>query len=379
MKNIILLGASGSIGQNTLDVIKSYPDKFSLIGASVYNNPQVIDQLVTFSSLKYLWLKSEDRDFYENKYPYLTFFSDEQGLIDIVSVNDYNLLVNALVGFVGMLPTIYAIKNKKNVALANKESLVVGGSIINRLLKENNVNLYPIDSEHSAIWQSLQGNDIKQVDKLIITASGGSFRDLSREQLEEVTIEEALAHPNWSMGAKITIDSATMMNKTFEIIEAHHLFHFDGDHIDVTIHPQSVIHSMVQYVDGSIIAQMGSCDMRLSIQYALTYPDRFEIKNQKPFSLIDMTFSPLSIDQFPFVKLAYDVIKRQGNLGCILNCADEVCVEAFLNNEISFLDIEKYVMMAYNNIPYQAEVDVNDLIKCNQMTKEYVLRKIRGN
>ena len=285
MKKIMLLGASGSIGTQTLDVVKHHSSEFEIIGLSVgYNKEKLIEILDSFSSVRMVCMaKEEDMEEMQKRYPTLHFCFGDAGLKQLAAMDGYDVLVNAVVGFRGLVPTLTAIEHDKMVALANKESLVAGGPLIKRALKEHRVSLYPIDSEHSAIFQCLQGNAMREVDKLIITASGGSFRDRSREELVNVTVREALHHPNWNMGGRITIDSATMMNKGFEVIEAHYLFDMSYDDIEVVIHRESIIHSMVQYRDHAIIAQLGTADMRLPIQYALSYPSRLEMKNAEPF------------------------------------------------------------------------------------------------
>ena len=287
MKKIVLLGASGSIGLQSIDVIKKHKEKFEIVAFSVGKNIKICKELITTLGCKTVCVYSkDDKEILEKEFVDVDFYYGDDGLISLTNIVEYDLLINALVGFVGLMPTINAIRNKKDVALANKETLVVAGSIVNEELKKNNCKLFPIDSEHSAILQCLQGNKLSQVKKIIITASGGSFRNLSRNELKDVTIEQALNHPNWLMGEKITIDSATMMNKGFEVIEAHYLFNINYENIEVVLHEESVIHSMVEYIDGAIMAQIGSADMRVPIQYALSYPERLNFKSD--FSISDI-------------------------------------------------------------------------------------------
>ncbi|MDI9518690.1 MAG: 1-deoxy-D-xylulose-5-phosphate reductoisomerase, partial [Bacillota bacterium] len=294
-------------------------------------------------------------------------------------LENYDLLVNALVGFVGLIPTLNAIENKKDVALANKETLVVAGEIVNKALKKNGCMLFPIDSEHSAILQCLLGNNIKQVKKIIITASGGSFRDLSRDELKNVSVKDALNHPNWAMGAKITIDSATMMNKGFEVIEAHYLFDIDYDDIEVVLHKESYVHSMVEYIDGSIMAQIGNADMRIPIMYSLSYPERLKFESDFSFSQIkSLNFKEMDFERFPLLKLAYDVGRKKGNLPAILNAANEIANKAFRDGLISFLEIEDLVYKAINDMEFIKNPSLEELIDSDIKTRNYVNSLIKG-
>ena len=300
---------------------------------------------------------------------------------ELVSRDNYDVLVNALVGFAGFLPTLKAIETKHNVALANKETLVCGGELINKALKENECELYPIDSEHSAIWQSLRGNKKEQVKRLLITCSGGAFRNKSRDELKDATVEEALAHPNWSMGAKITIDSATLMNKGFEVIEAHWLFGIPYENISVLMHPESVLHSAVEYVDHSVIGQLGAPDMRLPIQYALTYPDRYSYQLDTPLDLTKLGtlhFDRPDTDRFPLLALAFEAGKKGGNLNAVMNAANEVANAAFRNHEIPFLMIEKIVIDAVHSVPFKKLKTVQDVIDADTWGREYALKIVEG-
>ena len=374
MKRVLLLGASGSIGTQTIDVINNHSDELVLVGASVGKKIDYLRELLSKYALKYAYSIDKQVDL-EKQYPNTKFYYGEDGILNIVKEQEYDVLVNALVGYVGFEPTLNAIKNKKDIALANKETLIVGGDIINKAIRDNNVYLYPIDSEHSAIFQCLQGNKKEEVRRLIVTASGGSFRDKTREELKDVSVEDALKHPNWNMGAKITIDSATMMNKGFEIIEAHHLFGFDFDHIDTIIQKESIIHSMVEYNDGSIIAQLGLPDMRLPIKYSLLYPNHKASCNSDylDFNKISsLSFKEVDFDRYPLVKLAYEVGRKGGNLGAVLVGANDESVRLFLNKEISFTDIEKNVIKAINNCKYIENPSLVDLKESYNWGRNYI-------
>lgn len=316
MKKLVLLGASGSIGRQTVDIVLQHPDQFEIISFGVGKNIQAArEYLKLFPSITSFCVQKEsDAKMLQNEYPEHEILYGDEGMVELVRKDNYDLLVNALVGFAGFRPTYEAIHAHHDVALANKETLVCGGSLINRALQETGCHLYPIDSEHSAIWQALQGNSMEQVRNLWITCSGGSFRSLSRQQLKDVTVEQALAHPNWSMGDKITIDSATLMNKGFEVMEAHWLFGIDYDHIKVVMHPESVIHSAVEYVDHSIMAQMGAPDMRLPIQYALTAPDRYPFQQDHPLDLCTLGtlhFDTPDTERFPLLRVAFETGKKR--------------------------------------------------------------------
>lgn len=379
-KRIVLLGASGSIGMQTLDVIKHHSDEFELVAFSLGHQIDKIDMIMeNFPIHAFCVQEEEAAAFYAKKYPECTVFAGDEGLLRLAEGEGYDVLVNALVGFVGFMPTLRAIETKHDVALANKETLVVGGELIQKAVKQHGVALSPIDSEHSAIFQCLQGNDQKQVNRLLITASGGSFRNLTREQLKDVTVEQALSHPNWTMGAKITIDSATMMNKGFEVMEAHYLFDIPYDKIHVYMHDESVVHSMVEYDDYSIIAQLGNPDMRLPIQYALTYPNRYPIGNSKPFDLASigtLHFKDPDFARYPLLKLAYMVGKRGGTLPAYMNAANEVANAAFRNGLIPFLAIEEIVIATVETLPYHEIDTVDDLLVANQVGFAYAQRLV---
>ena len=380
MKRLLLLGASGSIGRQTIDVILQHPDLFELASFGVGKNIDAAREILkTFDVPAFAVQEEKDALQLSKEYPDKTVLFGEQGILDLLAKTDYDVLVNALVGFAGFAPTLAAIEADHDVALANKESLVCGGELIGRALSMHSAVLYPIDSEHSAIFQCLQGNRTRQVRRLIITASGGSFRNLTRDQLKDVTVEQALAHPNWSMGAKITIDSATMMNKGFEVIEAHWLFHLPYDQIDVIMHPQSIVHSMVEYVDHSVMAQMGTPDMRLPIQYALSWPDRLAL-DETPLDLAGvgkLEFYAPDTERFPLLALAYEAGKKGGNLCAVMNAANEAANHAFRNREIPFTAIEEIVIGAVRECKFRELNTPEDLRAANLAGFEYAMNRIR--
>lgn len=379
MKRLLLLGATGSIGTQTIDIVLQHPDQFAITALSAGFNIEGLRKILEDVPAKTVCVaRQEDAEMLKEEYPDITFLYGDEGLLRLAE-GDYDVMVNALVGFVGFLPTLRGIECGHDVALANKETLVCGGPLIKKALQEYGRELYPIDSEHSAIFQCLRGNDRSQVKRLIITASGGAFRNLSREELKDVTVEQALAHPNWSMGPKITIDSADMMNKGFEVTEAHWLFDIDYDHIDVLMHPESVVHSMVEYVDHSIIAQLGAADMRLPIQYALTWPDRlyYELDEELDLARIaQLHFSAPDMERFPLLALAYEAGRKGGNLGAVMNAANEVANAAFRRSEIPFTMIEDIVIGAVHSCEFKEIETVQDVLDADEWGREYALAKV---
>ena len=381
MKRLVLLGASGSIGKQTLDVVKQHPDLFSIEALSVGKNIESLKEILSDFDIKEVCVQQqEDCEILQKEYPSIHFTYGEDGLKYLSELEEYDVLVNALVGFVGFMPTLSAIRHKHDVALANKETLVVGGELIKRALEEYGCKLYPIDSEHSAIFQCLQGNRSEDVKRLIITASGGAFREKTRDELKDVTLADALAHPNWSMGDKITVDCANMMNKGFEVIEAHWLFDMPFEKIDVVMHQESIVHSMVEYVDGSVMAQMGTPDMRLPIQYALSYPDRFERKADALdlCSVGELHFKEPDVRRYPLLALAYQCGEKGGNKPAVMNAVNDVANEAFRNGEISFLMIEDLIITAVNTVPFKKIETVEDLLEANKWGHQFALEKIKG-
>lgn len=378
MKNIYLLGATGSIGLQTIEIIENNPDDFRLVAISGYENVDKLVEIASNFQVELIAAKDEnDAFFLKNAFPDITVVFGETGLVELAKFNaeDKNsLLINALVGMVGLRPTVAAIKIDRDILLANKETLVVGGHLIKNLLKEHPVKLYPLDSEHNAIWQILNGEDPKNIKKIILTASGGPFRDLSRLDLKNVTLKAALNHPNWSMGQKITIDSATMMNKGFEMIEAAYLFNIDIDMIEPIIHPESIIHSMVEFKDNSIIAQLANHDMRLPISYAMYYPKRVQNVTQalNLAEIGSLNFRKVDFEQYPLLQLAIDCFNKGGSARTVLNAANEAAVHLFLNKKIDFLDIEKIVKYAVQEHFEILNPSLDEIYRIDQETKNQI-------
>lgn len=372
MKRILLLGATGSIGLQTVDVVEQHPDLFTLVGVCAGTQTNVIKDIVKkHPSIKVVGMaKPITIDGFEGK-----IYEGNSCMVDCIENVEYDILVNAVVGFRGLKPTLASLEKGVDVALANKESLVAGGMLVREVLERTGRKLYPIDSEHSAIFQCLQGNTRDDIKRLIITASGGSFRDRTRDQLGDVTVEQTLNHPNWSMGKRITVDSATMVNKGFEVIEAHFLFDLDYDQIDVVLHKESVVHSMVEYNDNAVMAQLGSADMRLPIQYALCYPERPVLKEDRPYDMTkthDLHFKEMDFERYPMCKLAYEVGRKEGNLGAVFNGADEQAVQLFLEEKISFLQIEESIQKAVENAKYIPNPTLEELEQSDLEARKFV-------
>lgn len=376
MKKVFILGSTGSIGVNCLNVIDSLSEDFKVFGLTVNSNTDLLLEQVKKYSPKVVAVKDESASKkIEGKLPKdCQLLTGEDGLLKASSEMDYDIFVGAMVGFAGLAPTIKAIKRGKRIALANKETLVVAGELVTNLCRENKSEILPVDSEHSAIYQCLIGENLNEVEKLILTASGGPFLDKDKSFFENATVEEALDHPNWKMGSKITIDSATMINKGLEVIEAHWLFGLPVKKIDVVIHPQSIIHSMVQFVDGSIKAQLGLPDMKLPIQYALTFPERvknnFERTNLP--SIGSLTFFEPDLNKFECLKLAFEALTEGGTAPCILNAANEVAVSKFLKKEIKFSHIPLLINKALNSVENIFSQDLGTIFECDRKTREYV-------
>jgi len=380
LKNILILGSTGSIGKNTLEVIRNFPDRFKVAALTVNTRIDLLElQIDEFKPasvvVKDSILAETLRKSIGSKCEVL---SGVEGLIGIAANMDYDIFVGAMVGFAGLAPTVEAIKRGKRIALANKETLVVGGELITSLSRKYNAEIIPVDSEHSAIYQCLAGEKINQVSKLILTASGGPFLNLDKKEFCNVTVKDALNHPNWKMGNKITIDSASMMNKGLEVIEARWLFGLTKEKIEVVIHPQSIIHSMVEFADGSIKAQLGMPDMRLPIQYALTYPERFENNYPKTDlkKIKNLSFIEPDLEKFECLKLAYDVLNSGGCSPIILNAANEVAVDRFLKGNITFSRIPYIIKKALDKVYLSARYNSNDLdsiFQYDKLTREYVL------
>ncbi len=385
MIRLSILGATGSIGMQTLDLVRN-DSNLKLVAFSFGRNiAQAIKIIDEFHPNIVSSLLENDQKILQQRYPNIQFVYGKTGLIDVSTYEECDAVVNALVGSVGLEPTYYAIKQKKDIYLANKETLVIGGNIIMDEVKKNNVKLYPLDSEHSAIFQLLDDNNKQEINRLIITASGGSLRDLARNELDKVSKEQVLNHPNWKMGEKITVDSATMMNKGFEVIEAHYLFNVDVDQIEVLIHRSSVVHSMVEFNDGSICAQMASPDMHLPIHYALSHKRHSKCDIIKKFpleNLYHLEFEPLDNVRFPLVQIAKETIKKAGIYPCILNASNEIAVNLFLNGQIKFNEIEKIIIDELGNHSYDIYINkplsIDLLLEVDKLVKDNVLKERMG-
>lgn len=367
MKQIAILGSTGSIGTQTLDVVRQHPDAFSVYALSANRSVDLlIQQALEFNPVV---VCIADKRYYQ---PLRDALSDlpirvmagEEAIAEMVTMPAIDVVVAAMVGYAGLLPTMQAIRAKKTIALANKETLVVAGEIICRLAQRYKVPILPVDSEHSAIFQSLVGEEVQSIEKLLLTASGGPFRTFTYEQMQHVTAAQALKHPNWEMGAKITIDSASMMNKGFEVIEARWLFDIPVEKIQVLVHPQSVIHSAVQFVDGSVKAQLGTPDMRIPIQYALTYPARWlsDVPRLDLFAVKQLTFEEPDMQRFPNLRLAYEAMEKGGNMPCILNAANEVVNLAFREEKCGFLQMSDVIAKTMERTAFIAEPTYEDYV-----------------
>jgi 1-deoxy-D-xylulose-5-phosphate reductoisomerase len=376
MKKVFILGSTGSIGVNCLNVISNLTHEFEVVGLTVNSNTGLLLEQVNKYNPKVIVVKDKEA----SKKIKATLPKDckllngEDGLITASAETDYDIFVGAMVGFAGLAPTIEAVKRGKRIALANKETLVVAGELITNLCRESSSEILPIDSEHSAIYQCLVGENLNEVEKIVLTASGGPFLNKDKTFFENATVEEALDHPNWKMGNKITIDSATMINKGLEVIEAHWLFGLPVAKIDVVIHPQSIIHSMVQLVDGSIKAQLGLPDMKLPIQYALTFPERVKNNFERTSlpSIGSLTFFKPDFDKFECLKLAFNALNEGGSAPCILNAANEIAVSKFLKKEIKFSHIPLLINKALDRVENIFSQDLGTIFECDRKTREYV-------
>lgn len=382
LKRIAILGSTGSIGTQALEVVEAHPDYFEVELLTAQHNVDLLIEQARKFKPNVVVIGNEDK--YQPLFDALDpldikVYSGNNALASVVQMDTIDLVLTSLVGYAGLLPTIKAIEAGKHIALANKETLVVAGELVTRLAQEKGVNIYPVDSEHSAIFQCMVGEFHNKIEKVILTASGGPFRGRNRKYLENVTKEQALKHPNWDMGAKVTIDSATLMNKGLEVIEAKWLFGLKPDQVDVVVHPQSVIHSMVQFEDGSIKAQMGLPDMRLPIQFALTYPDRLPSAFPR-FNFLDypnLTFEQPDTDTFRNLALAYDALRKGGNTSCVLNAANEIAVEEFLKDNIGFLKMSEVVEKCMEQIDYIPHPQYDDYVETNKITRIKALELIK--
>ncbi|WP_211745911.1 1-deoxy-D-xylulose-5-phosphate reductoisomerase [Paenibacillus sp. Marseille-Q4541] len=374
MKKISILGSTGSIGTQTLDVVRMHPEEFQVEGLSAGSNVELlIQQANQFHPRKVSVGRKEDVDHVRLNVPDGTqVYYGNEGLIEVAAGTDADTVITAVMGSVGLSSTLAAIREGKQIGLANKETLVTAGHLVTALAQEKQVQIIPVDSEHSAIFQCLNGEQLREVKQITLTASGGSFRDLSREQLQNVTVEDALKHPNWSMGSKITIDSATMVNKGLEVIEARWLFNLPYEKINVLLHPESIIHSFVEFQDTSMIAQMGNPDMRVPIQYALTYPQRlaFDAPSLSLSEIGSLHFKEMDMKRFPCLKLAYECGKIGGTATTAFNAANEVAVARFLKGEISFLKIEEIIARVVESHHSIQEPDLEQIEQVDQQVRD---------
>ncbi|MEY5047008.1 MAG: hypothetical protein RLZZ175_367 [Bacteroidota bacterium] len=380
-KHIAILGSTGSIGTQALDVVKQHSDKFEIeVLTAQHNADLLIQQAIEFNpNTVVIGNESLYDKVFEALNPHdIKVYCGDKALADVVQMEKIDIVLTALVGYAGLIPTVKAIEAGKHIALANKETLVVAGEIITKLAEEKGVNIYPVDSEHSAIFQCLVGEFHNPIEKIILTASGGPFRGFTKEKLQTVTKAQALKHPNWEMGAKITIDSASLMNKGLEVIEAKWLFALKPEQIEVIVHPQSIIHSLVQFQDGSMKAQMGLPDMKLPIQFALSYPNRLQSDFPR-FNFMqypNLTFEQPDIKTFRNLQLAYDAMNKGGNMACILNAANEIAVKAFLEEKIGFLQMSDLIENAMQNVGFIEKPSLNDYIETDTQTRQYALQNI---
>lgn len=380
-KHITLLGATGSIGIQTIDIIREHPQEFKLVAFSAGRNLDKTREIIREFSPALVSVQNEnDAILLKKEFPSIELAYGNKGLIDVATHSDASVLVNAVLGSVGLESTLEAIKQQKTIALANKETLVTAGHLVMAAAAKYNSPILPVDSEHSALFQSMNGEKRSQVSRLILTASGGSFRDRTRQELENVTIQDALNHPNWSMGAKITIDSATMMNKGLEVIEAQVLFDMSYDDIDVLLHRESIIHSMVEFHDTSVMAQLGTPDMRVPIQYALSYPDRLPRKQAKRLNLVEigkLHFEEMNLERFRALKLAYDAGRAGGSMTTVLNAANEAAVALFLNGDIRFLQIEELIERVMDKHDVIRTPDLETILHVDAITRKTVQNMVK--
>ncbi|MEK5146604.1 MULTISPECIES: 1-deoxy-D-xylulose-5-phosphate reductoisomerase [Psychrobacillus] len=381
VKKISLLGATGSIGIQTLDIIKEHPDKFQLVAFSAGKNIEITKQIIRdFSVPLVSVLFEEDAVLLRKEFPRTELVFGDQGLVQVAAHANADVLVNAVLGSVGLRPTLEAIKKGITIAIANKETLVTAGHLIMNAAKQYNVPILPVDSEHSALFQAMNGEKRSEIEKLIITASGGSFRDFTREELKNVTVKDALNHPNWSMGSKITIDSATMMNKGLEVIEARVLFDIPYDDIEVLLHRESIIHSLVEFQDTSVIAQLGTPDMRVPIQYALSYPERLTRESAPRLNLAQigkLHFEEMDYTRYHALKLAIDAGRAGGTMTTVLNAANEAAVSLFLQEKIGFLTIDELIERAMDEHTILSNPDLETILHVDAKTRKSIENMVK--
>lgn len=380
MKKIAIWGSTGSIGQQAIDVIRKNPDKYRLVAVSCVNSIKKIEeQIEEFSPEFAVVKKEEDAQYLKSKYPKVDINCGDEALLKMLDT-DADIFLNSLVGIAGLAPSYLAVSRGKKLALANKESLVTGGELIYKKISGTGAQILPVDSEHSAIFQALCGNDKKNIKNIYLTASGGPFRGFTLKELENVTLGDALAHPNWSMGKKITIDSATLVNKALEVIEAYWLFGVQPAQIKVLVHPQSIVHSMVEYVDNSVIAQMGTPDMRIPISYAFSYPDRIESREESLDFLTKgrhLEFLEPDVKVFKTLNFAYEALRTGGSYPVCLNGANEVLVQLFLDGKIKFLDIQNTLEKVLNEHKYVKLQNIDDVFGVDFESRQKVLELLQ--
>ena len=379
MKNIGILGSTGSVGQQTLDVIEQNQDKFKIIFLTANSNEKLLLSQAKKFNPDFICINDISKsNFLKKNLNTIDILTGDKGLMELCANDDCDIILNSIVGYHGLKPTMKIIESGIDIALANKESIVQAGHLVMNFANKNNVNIFPVDSEHSALWQCLLGENIDNLKNIILTASGGPFRKLSKDKFSQITKEQALNHPNWNMGKKITIDSATMMNKGFELIEAFWLFEVALEKIKIVIHPQSLIHSMIEFNDGSIKAQLSQPDMRLPIQYALTYPDRYDIPgiefSVEKFS--SLTFEEVDLDKFKCIKLAYDAIRMGNSYLTVLNVANDLLVNWFLNDKISFDKISFFIEDAMENHKLIDNPNIDEISYITKQTINYLERRV---
>lgn len=380
-KKISLLGATGSIGLQTLEVIAAHPNQFNLVAFSAGRNIEKVREIVAFQMPPLVSvMEKADAETLQGEFPAIRFLYGAEGLEEVAANSGADVLLNSVIGSVGLKPTLAAIRQGITIAIANKETLVAAGDIVMAEAKRYGVSILPVDSEHSAIFQALNGEQSKSISRLILTASGGSFRDLTRDQLANVTLEQALAHPNWSMGNKLTIDSATMFNKGLEVIEAHHLFNMPYDQIDCLLHKESIIHSMIEFEDTSVMAQLGSPDMRVPIQYALSYPERIPMKDPQRLKLEDigaLHFEKMDLTRFKALALAYEAGRAGGTMPTAMNAANEIAVSQFMAGHIPFVQIDELVERVMEQHRTIHEPDLETIIETDMQTRKIVHSMIK--
>ncbi len=381
MKRISLLGSTGSIGTQTLDVVRAQSNSFQIVALAAYENDILLEeQILEFKPELVVLVDLDAANRLRSRYTGKTeILSGTEGLLQVACMDSADVVLTALVGFAGLEPTLAAIEAGKDIAIANKETLVAAGELVTAKAKAKGVQLLPVDSEHSAIFQALQGNKLTAIEKLIVTASGGALRDWTKEEIAQAALKDVLNHPNWSMGAKVTIDSASLANKGLEVIEAHWLFGIPYDQIEVVVHPQSIIHSAIQYKDGSVIAQLGVPDMKLPILYALSWPERFETEWPR-FSFFDypeLTFRKPDLERFPALRLAFQAGRAGGTAGCIFNGANEEAVHQFRQGNISFVKISEMIEGALNSIEVQKADQLETIRSADERTRQWVRKQIK--